>query len=242
MNISLVGKRIFIAGATGAIGGAIAQAAREAGAWVGGSYFRNEAHATQLKAQGIFMEQADLTNRQQAKAVIESALREAGHLDALVYAAGNARDHLLVKMEDKEWDDVLALHLNGLMACCKAVIPSMQNRRSGTIAAVTSFAGLTGRVGQANYAAAKGATIAFMKTVAREAGRFDVTANTISPGFIESSMTKAVPEEGWDRAKAASALDTISSVDVVASFAVWLLSDLCHGVTGQLFCLDSRVL
>ena len=242
MKVSLEGKHIFVLGATGAIGRAILESAQECGAWVGGSYFRNEEGAAQLKAHGIFIEQADLADRRQARAAVAHAIQAAGQLDALVYAAGNVRDHLLVNMQDDEWDQVLALHLDGLMACCQEVLPHMQGRRSGKLVAITSFAGLTGRVGQANYSAAKAATIGFMKTVAREAGRFGVTANIVSPGFIESGMTRAVPQEGWERAKAASALGTISSVKVVASFTTWLLSDLCHGVTGQLFCLDSRVL
>jgi len=240
MTISLQGKRVFVAGATGAVGRAILEAAREAGAWVGGSYFQSEAEADSLKGQGIFMVQADLSDRDEARRCVASAL-EQGPLDALVYAAGNTRDQTLFKLTDSDWDEVMKLHLEGLLACTQAVLGSMRERRGGKIIAIGSMSGFIGRPGQANYSAAKAATVAFMKTVAREAGRFGISANVICPGFIDSRMTQAAPPEVWERAKTDSALGTISSVETVASFTTWLLSDLAKGVTGQVFQLDSRV-
>lgn len=242
MDISLVGKKILITGATGAVGGAIAEAAREAGAWVAGSYLQDEARAREMGVRGLCMVRSDLTDCKQARGLVRQVLDQAGHLDALVYAAGNARDRTLLKMTDAEWDEVLRLHLDGLAACCRAVLPGMQERRQGKIVAIGSYAGLTGRVGQANYSAAKAGTIGFIKALAREAGRFGVTANVVCPGFVDSKMTRGAPPEAWERAKVASALGTVSSVEVAASFATWLLSDLCFGVTGQVFQLDSRIL
>ena len=242
MDISLTGKHILIAGATGAIGGAVARAAREAGAWVMGSYLKNETQARELEGAGILMKQADLSDRAAAAGLVRHALGKAGSLDGLVYSAGNTRDHTLLKMSDLEWDEVMKLHLDGLVACCRAVLPGMQERRQGKIAAIGSQSGLTGRVGQANYSAAKAATVGFVKSLAREAGRFGVAANVVCPGFIESRMTRSAPPEAWERAKSASALGTVSSVETVASFTAWLLSDLCSGVTGQVFQLDSRIL
>ena len=242
MNISLTGKKVLVTGASGAVGSGIARAAREAGAWVIGSYLRNEQEAGRLTSEGIRMERADLSDRTQARALVGRALEEAGSLDALIYSAGNTRDRMLLKMSDLEWDEVMRIHLDGLAACCRAVLPGMQERRQGKIIAVGSQSGLTGRMGQANYSAAKAATVGFIKSLAREAGRFGVTANVVCPGFIDSPMTRSAPPEAWDRAKAASALGTISSAQTAATFAVWLLSDLCSGVTGQVFQLDSRIL
>ncbi|MBI3616282.1 MAG: SDR family oxidoreductase [Candidatus Omnitrophica bacterium] len=240
MNISLEGKRVLVTGATGAVGGAILTAARESGAWVAGSYFQSEAEADHLRAQGVFMVQADLADRSQTRKCVASVL-EQGPLDALVYAAGNTRDRTVLKLTDSDWDEVLKLHLEGLVACSQAVLVPMRERRGGRIVAIGSLSGLIGRPGQANYSAAKAATIAFMKTIAREVGRFGITANVVCPGFIDSRMTRSAPPEAWDRAKADSALGTISSVDTVASFTTWLLSDLAQGVTGQVFQLDSRI-
>ena len=207
-----------------------------------GSTLQNGPHARELEAAGILMRQADLSDRTAAAGLVRHALEKGGSLDGLIYSAGNTRDHTLLKMSDSEWDEVMKLHLDGLVACCRAALPGMQERRQGKIVAIGSQSGLTGRMGQANYSAAKAATVGFIKSLAREAGRFGVTANVVCPGFIESRMTRSAPPEAWERAKAASALGTVSSVETVASFTAWLLSDLCSGVTGQVFQLDSRIL
>lgn len=241
MQISLAGKQILVTGATGAIGSEMVQTLREAGASVWGSYFENESQAGNLKVQGIQMIQADLTDRSRARALMKEVLEEAGSLEGLVYTAGNTRDRLLLKLQDEEWDLVMRLHLDGLMACVQAVLPSMQERRAGKLVAIGSQAGFIGRAGQTNYSSAKAGTIGFIKSLAKEAGRFGVTANVVCPGFIDSKMTRSAPSEAWERAKVASALGTISSAQVAASFTAWLLSDLCYGVTGQVFQLDSRV-
>lgn len=242
MTVLLSGKKILITGATGAIGGAIALSAHEAGASVFGSYARDGARAKELEAAGVRMFQADLADPAQARQLVEQTLQVADSLDALVYAAGNTRDHTLSKLTDEEWNQVLAVHLTGLAVCCRAALPGMQQKKSGKIVALGSQTGLTGRIGQANYSAAKAGVIGFIKSLAREMGRFGVTANVVCPGFIDSKMTRAAPPETWDRAKTASVLGTVSSVETVASFMVWLLSDQCRGVTGQVFQLDSRIL
>ena len=241
MTISLAGKRILGAGAPGAVGGAVVEAARECGAWVAGSYFKDEDEAGRLRAQGIVMEQADLTDRAQARALVDRVAAE-GPLDALVYTAGNTKDHTLLKLIDEEWDQVLRLHLDGLMACSQQAVRSMRDRRGSKIVAIGSMSGLTGRAGQTNYSAAKAGTVGFIKALAREVGRLGITANGICPGFVDSKMTRSSPPEAWERARTDSALGILSSVEVVASFTTWLLSDLCHGVTGQIFNLDSRIL
>ena len=242
MNVSLLGKKIFVTGATGTIGKMVVEAAKESGAWVAGTYFQNEEEAKQLEARGVVMIQADLSDRAKARAAAAQVLQTAGHLDALVYTAGNTRDQPLKNLTDEEWDEVFHLHLYGLMACTQAVLPAMQERGSGKVVALGSMAGLTGRMGQTNYSTAKAGTIGFMKALAREAGRFGVTANVVCPGFIDSKMTRRSPVQAWERAKTESVLGTISCVEVTASFIVWLVSDLCFGVTGQVFNLDSRVL
>ena len=241
MNISLQGKRILIAGATGAIGGAILQAAREGGASVAGSYFKNPAKADQFRRQGVQMIQADLSDPAQAREMVRQVLEAGEPLDALVYSAGNTRDHTLAKLTQEEWSEVFKLHLDGLFAVCQAALPAMQERRQGKIAAIGSLSGLIGRVGQANYSAAKAGTVGFIKSLAKEMGRFGITANVVCPGFIDSAMTRSAPPQAWERAKSDSALGTLSKVETVASFLVWLLSDLCQGVTGQVFQLDSRI-
>lgn len=241
MKISLTGKKILVTGATGAIGGAVAEAASQAGALVYGTHFRDESEARRLTGAGMRMFQADLTNRQQVRSLIGNLLGLAGFFDALVYAAGNTRDHTLAKLTDDEWDDVLKLHLEGLVFCSQALLPSMRGKKFGKIVAMGSLSGALGRLGQPNYAAAKAGVIGFMKSLAREAGRFGVTANVVCPGFVDSKMTRSAGPEARERARSDSVLGTISSAQTVASFMVWLLSDLSQGVTGQVFHLDSRI-
>lgn len=241
MEISLDGKKVLVAGATGAIGRVLAERLQECGAWVAGSYHRSEETAAELGRRGLSMVRADLSRREEAKGLVRRVLEEAGHLDGLVYAAGNTRDRTLQKMTDGEWDDVVRLHLEGLMACCREVLPAMRQRGAGKLVAVGSISGAIGRAGQANYSAAKAAVVGFMKSVAREAGRFGVSANVVLPGFVDSRLTREAPPEAWERAKQDSAMGTISDADVTASFTAWLMSDLCRGVTGQVFNLDSRI-
>ena len=241
MNISLAGKKILVTGATGAVGRAVAERLLECGAWVAGSYLASEKEAAELKGRGASMVRADLSKRAEARNLVQGVLKEAGSLDGLVYTAGNARDRTLLKMTDEEWDDVLKLHLDGLMACCREALPAMREKGAGKLLAVGSISGQIGRAGQANYSAAKAATVGFMKSVAREAGRFGVSANVVLPGFVDSRLTRGAPPEAWERAKADSALGKISDAGVTASFTAWMMSDLCQGVTGQVFNLDSRI-
>lgn len=241
MQVSLSDKKILVAGATGAVGRAVAERLQECGAWVAGSYHRSEGAAAELSRRGFSMVQADLSRREEARGLVRRVLEEAGHLDGLVYAVGNTRDRTLQKMTDGEWDDVLRLHLEGLMACCREALPAMRQRGAGKLVAVGSISGAIGRAGQANYSAAKAAVVGFMKSVAREAGRFGVAANVVMPGFVDSRMTRAAPPEAWERAKQDSAMGAISDAEVTASFTAWLMSDFCRGVTGQVFNLDSRV-
>lgn len=230
-------------GATGGIGSAVVRQLLQSGAQVTGSYFQDQSGADSLQKQGAVMIRADLGNRDDVRLLVKKSLEQSGGaLDALVYAAGNTRDHTLLKMTDDEWDAVIGVHLTGLVTACKELLPSMQQRKQGKIIAMGSQSGLTGRLGQANYSAAKAGAAGFIKTLAREAGRFGVTANLVCPGFVDSKMTRSAPPEAWERAKSASALGTISSAQTVASFITWMVSDHCAGVTGQIFQLDSRIL
>ncbi len=230
-------------GATGGIGVAIIGQLLQSGAQVTGSYFQDQSAADALQKQGTCMMRADLGDRLAVRSLVQKTLEQSGGaIDALIYAAGNTRDHTLMKMTDDEWDSVIGVHLTGLVTACKELLPSMQQRKQGKIIALGSQSGLTGRMGQANYSAAKAGAAGFIKTLAREAGRFGVTANLVCPGFVDSKMTRSAPPEAWERAKAASALGTVSSAQTVASFIAWMVSDHCAGVTGQIFQLDSRIL
>lgn len=234
----LRGKTILVAGASGAIGGAIVRAAKREGAWVAGAFLTHRPDPVQCPAD--LLEALDVTDRQALIRWVAEALTHSGQIDGLVAAHGNLADRTLVKMTDAEWNTVIATHLTGTFHAVRAVLPSMQYHRLGKILTVISMAGLHGRFGQANYSAAKAAVLGFTKSAAQELGPWGIEVNAICPGFTPSRMTETVPSEGWERARTASALGTVAEPEVLADLAVWLLSDRCRGVTGQVFHVDSR--
>src|SRR5688572_24903359 len=126
---------------------------------------------------------------------IERITGELGRIDILVNNAGITRDNLLLRMSEEEWDEVLAVNLKSVFNLSKAVSRHMLRSRSGRIVNVTSVVGLIGNAGQANYAASKGGTIAFTFSLARELASRGITVNAVAPGFIETDMTAAMPEE-----------------------------------------------
>lgn len=235
----LRGKTILVTGASGAIGGAIVRAAKREGAWVAGSYLTHRPDSQHCPAD--LLESVDVTQREPVTQWVARILQARGQIDGLVTAAGTLADRMLVKMTDEEWDTVIATHLTGTYRVVRAVLPSMAHQRSGKIITVVSMAGVHGRFGQANYAAAKAGVLGFMKSAAQELGPWGIEVNALCPGFTPSRMTETVPPAGWERARAASALGTVAEPEVAADLVVWLLSDRCRGITGQTFHCDSRI-
>lgn len=240
----LRGKTILVTGASGAIGSAIVRAAKRDGAWVAGTYLTHQPTPDACPAD--LLERVDVTDRDALTRWVAKALqvilnKMPASIDGLVTAAGGLADRTLAKMTDAEWDTVIASHLTGTANAVRAVLPSMQYQRAGKILTVVSMAGLHGRVGQANYSAAKAGILGFMKSAALELGPWGIEVNALCPGFTPSRMTETVPPEGWERARSASALGTLADAEVAADLVVWLLSDRCRGVTGQIFHVDSRI-
>ena len=235
----LRGKTILITGASGTIGGAIVRAAKREGAWVAGSYLTHPPDPQQCPAD--LLDAVDVTQREPVIQWIARILQARGQIDGLVTAAGNLADRTLAKMTDAEWDTVIATHLTGTFHVVRAALPSMAHQRTGKILTVVSMAGLHGRGAQANYSAAKAGVLGFMKSAAQELGPWGIEVNALCPGFTPSRMTETVPPEGWERARAASALGVLGEAEVAADLAVWLLSDRCRGITGQIFHCDSRI-
>ena len=235
----LRGKTLLVTGASGTIGGAIVRAAKAQGAWVAGTYLAHRPAPEQCPAD--LLEAVDVTGREAVIQWVARALQRRGQIDGLVTAAGNLADRTLVRMTEGEWDAVIATHLTGTYHAVQAVLPSMQYHRIGKILTVISVAGLHGRVGQANYSAAKAGVLGFTRSAAQELGPWGIEVNALCPGFTPSRMTAQVPAEGWERSRAASALGILAEAEVAADLAVWILSDRCRGVTGQVFHVDSRV-
>ncbi|MBI4227447.1 MAG: SDR family oxidoreductase [Candidatus Omnitrophica bacterium] len=236
--MGLRGKVILVTGASGAIGSAIVRAAKREGAWVAGTYLTHHPDPSQCPAD--LLEQVNVTQCEPVQQWVAKAAARTGQIDGLVTAAGTVADRTLVKMTDAEWSGVIASHLTGTFHAAQAVLPSMQYHRLGKIITVLSMAGLHGRFGQASYSAAKAGLLGFTRSLAREVGPWGVEVNALCPGFTPSRMTETVPPDGWARARAASATGTLADAEVAADLAVWLLSDRCRGITGQIFHVDSR--
>ncbi|MBI4313590.1 MAG: SDR family oxidoreductase [Candidatus Omnitrophica bacterium] len=237
--MGLRGKTLLVTGASGAIGSAIVRAAKLQGAWVAGTYHTHR--PTPQECPADLLEAVDVRLKPSIVQWVAKSLAHNGQIDGLVTAAGNVQDRTCVKMTDAEWDDVLQTHLTGTFHSIQAVLPPMQYHRLGKIITVISQAGIHGRFGQANYAAAKGAILGLTRSVAKELGEWGIEVNAICPGFTPSRMTETAPPEAWERARSASAMGMLGDAEVLANLTLWLLSDECRGITGQIFYADSRI-
>jgi 3-oxoacyl-[acyl-carrier protein] reductase len=171
----------------------------------------------------------DLSSAASTQAAMESALSLAGKFDSLVLNAGITADSPLFFMEEKQWNDVLSVSLNGFFYLCKAVLPGMIQSRNGRIVTLASVSGETGQRGQCNYAAAKGALIAASKSLAKEVGRKGVLVNVVSPGFIETDMTADMDFSSF---QSLVPLARPGKPSEVASVVYFLCSDAAAYITG----------
>jgi len=238
--IDLTGRTAFVTGSTRGIGVAIARALHGAGAKVaivGRDQSRAESLAAELgpRAFGVACDVAHADQVERAIAAAEAAL---GPVDILVNNAGLTRDNILLRLSDADWDAVLDANLKGAFHTTRAVIKGMMKRRAGRIVNITSVVGLTGNKGQANYAASKAGLIGFTKSVAKEYASRGVLANCVAPGFIETDMTAALPEEARATLLQAIALGRLGRPEDVAGAVLFLASDLAGYVTGQVLVVD----
>jgi 3-oxoacyl-[acyl-carrier protein] reductase len=239
-SIDLAGKVAFVTGSTRGIGHAVATALHAAGAKVaivGRDAGKAQAVAAALgeRAAGVGCDVADGAQVEAAIAAAEQAL---GSIDILVNNAGLTRDNLLLRLTEADWDAVLDANLKGAFFTTRAVVKGMMKRRSGRIVNITSIVGLTGNKGQANYAASKAGLIGFTKSVAKEYASRGVLVNAIAPGFIETDMTAALPEDGRKALLDGIALGRLGRPEDVAGAVVFLASDLAAYVTGQVLVVD----
>jgi len=172
------------------------------------------------------------------QAAAEEVTKTFGAVEALVNNAGVTRDGLFMRMRPEDWDLVLRVNLTGAYNCCKAVVRGMQKARRGRIVNVTSVVGLTGNVGQVNYAASKSGLLGLTKSLAKELGGRGVTVNAVAPGFIETEMTAGLPEEVKKAFLAAVPLGRPGTPEDVAGVIAFLCSPAADYVTGQILNID----
>jgi 3-oxoacyl-[acyl-carrier protein] reductase len=240
----LAGKTALVTGASRGIGRAIALALADQGANVAINYRANAKAAEEAcravaerGVEGAAIE-ADVSQAGDVERLVKTVLDRFEHIDILVNNAGIVRDRLLLRMDESDWDSVLATNLRGAFLCTRAVLRGMVRQRSGRIIAISSVAGVTGNAGQANYAAAKAGLIGFTRSVAREVASRGITANVVAPGFIETEIWSNVAEEAKEKFLGLVPLARTGSADEVAGVVAFLASDRAAYITGQVLNVD----
>jgi len=239
-TIDLAGKVAFVTGSTRGIGLAIAKSLHAAGAKVAITG-RDATKAQELAASlgagtvGVGCEISDAAQVAGAIAAVEQAL---GPIDILVNNAGLTRDNILLRLSEADWDAVLDANLKGAFLTMRAVTKGMMKRRSGRIINITSIVGIIGNKGQANYAASKAGLIGLTKSAAKEYASRGILINCVAPGFIDTDMTAALPEDARKVLLEQIALGRLGSPDDIANTVLYLASDLAGYVTGQVLVVD----
>lgn len=242
--MNLTGKVALVTGASRGIGQATAIELAKAGADVVVNFIGNEAVAQEtvekIEALGrkAIKIKANVGDADDVQAMVDEAIATFGHIDILVNNAGITRDGLLIRMKDSDWDDVLNINLKGVYLVTKAVAKLMVKQRAGRIINMTSVSGVTGNVGQANYAAAKAGVIGFTKTCAKELAARGITVNAVAPGFIETAMTDVLPEKIKEGIAATVPFGRMGQPEEIASVVTFLASDFASYITGQVLNVD----
>ena len=180
----------------------------------------------------------DITDTPKFTETLESLASEYGGIAILVNNAGITRDNLLIRMSDEEFDKVIDVNLRAAFVATRTAARSMLRNKFGRIINISSVSGVMGNAGQVNYSASKAGLIGMTKTIARELAKKNITANCVAPGFIETEMTKKLPEPVIEAAKQLIPLRRVGTVDDVAKAVAFLASDAAAYITGQVLCID----
>lgn len=205
-----------------------------------GSKERAEAVVEEIRALGEegCAYPCDVADTEATQAMVKEVIARYGRLDILVNNAGITRDNLIMKMSEEDFDAVISANLKGCFNTIKAVSRQMLKQRAGRIINITSVSGILGNAGQANYAASKAGIIGLTKTMARELASRGITVNAIAPGFVDTDMTKTLPEQVKEAATAQIPLGHFGKPEDIANMAAYLASEKAAYITGQIISVD----
>ena len=234
----LDGKLVLVTGASRGIGQAIALTLGAAGATViGTATSENGANAitkklseNKINGQGMILNVTDDNNITE---LMKNINEKYGTVDILINNAGITRDNILMRMKQEEWDEIINTNLASVFKMSKAVLRGMMKKKAGRIVSITSVVGAMGNSGQTNYAAAKAGIMGFTKSLAREVGSRGITVNTVAPGFIQTDMTDALPEDQKEALAAQIPMARLGSVDEIAQTVLFLAGEGGSYITAQ---------
>jgi len=246
--MELEGKVALVTGASRGLGKAIALKLSSLGCKVAVNYVGIEA-ANKADADSVvetiirhgeeaMAVEADVRDAEMVKTMVQQVTDKWGKIDILVNNAGINRDTLLLRMPDKDWDDVINTNLRGTYLCTKLALRTMIRQGWGRIVNIASVAGIVGNVGQSNYSASKGGLIAFTKSVAREIGSRNITVNAVAPGFITTEMTDKLPPERKESILQMIPLQRFGKPEDVAELVAFLATEKASYITGEVIRLD----
>lgn len=233
------GKVVLVTGGSRGIGRACAVAFAKAGATVIVGYAHNEAAAQETvsalsnaSGAGVAL-RLDVADAQACASAVESIIKEHGHFDVLVNNAGIAVDGLVMRLKDDDWDRQIDTNLKGAFALIRAAARPMMKQKAGVIVNISSVVGETGNAGQAAYSASKAGLIGLTKSVARELASRNIRVNAVSPGFIATDMTSAIPAPAKDKLLDSIPLARLGTAEEVAQAVLFLASDAASYITGE---------
>jgi len=241
--INLSGKVAIVTGSSRGIGHAIAETLAKAGAKVMISS-RNAGDCdrvvTEFQALGYTVSgfAADVADTASAQQLVQKTIETWGEINIVVNNAGIARDNLIMRMKESDWDTVMAVNLKSIFNVSQAAIRPMLKARGGRIINITSVVGQMGNPGQTNYAASKAGIIGFTKSLAREIASRNITVNAVAPGYITTEMTANLNDEAKKRLMDQIPLGRIGETTDVANLVLFLASDLASYITGQVYNVD----
>ena len=231
----LSGKVALVTGATGAIGGAIAETLHSLGATVilSGTKVQNLESLADKLGERVHLIACDLSSAESVEELFSNAVKNCERIDILVNNAGLTRDNLLLRISDKDWEDVMKVNLGAPFRLMRAAARGMMKARWGRIINISSVVGAVGNPGQANYSASKSGLFGLTKSVAAELAIRNVTVNCVAPGFVTSAMTDAIPEERKEGILKGIPVGRAGTPNEIAAAVAFLASNEASYITGH---------